>query len=169
MHNIDGNAPVSFSDAMELAGSLLSKNKSSSWLGKKVYLAYNETEGWRVKELGLFDRALRGLNLAHRDTHLAKVMSAFYKLIPDEVDKISKNGLFEKMLTFRGKLIEGTSLPKATAPLSLVNYKASRCYTDSVMEVMLSQDSIRQKIFEAKKKYLSRSIMLKKRSEKLKC
>lgn len=38
--------------------------------------------------------------------------------------------------------------PRVTSPLFLQNYKLSRCYIDSVLEVMLSQDSIRQKIFD---------------------
>lgn len=38
--------------------------------------------------------------------------------------------------------------PPAVSPLFLVNYRYSRCYIDSTLEVMLSQDNIRQKIDE---------------------
>jgi ubiquitin C-terminal hydrolase len=44
--------------------------------------------------------------------------------------------------------LDKSESPRATTPLYLKNYQASRCYIDSVLEVMLSQDSVRQKIFD---------------------
>lgn len=38
--------------------------------------------------------------------------------------------------------------PLAKTPLYLKNFNCTRCYIDSVLEIMLSQDSIREKIFE---------------------
>lgn len=38
--------------------------------------------------------------------------------------------------------------PLATSPLYLKNYKHTRCYIDSVLEMMLSQNDIREKIFK---------------------
>lgn len=44
--------------------------------------------------------------------------------------------------------IKKTESPPATTPLYLKNFKCTRCYMDSVLEIMLSQDSIREKIFK---------------------
>jgi len=60
--------------------------------------------------------------------------------LPGENEKANEVGKIREEISRSGS-------PPATSPLYLSNYKSSRCYLDSVLEMMLSQDEIRQKIF----------------------
>lgn len=215
--------PLSFKEAINSANNIIKNQKSnnSTWLSKKIYLGYTNEAGWKIHELGFFDRLLRKLNLAYRDTHFRNVCEKLEKLTPEEATLISSSGLIEKMPKLKQKLseicqkkiqdisiskqIQKTASPEkpppqqskpqqlilapspdtsnaplstlsstrensvienaitpqnieeefeqyepphATTPLFLKNYQSSRCYIDSVLEIMLSQDLIREKIFQ---------------------
>lgn len=72
---------TSFNEAILQNKSILEKKKSS-WLGKKVYLGYSSKKGWKVYELGIFERCLRYLKFAYKDTHL--------KNVKDNLDHLTK-------------------------------------------------------------------------------
>ena len=102
--NFEKNNPVTFSKALEEASPFL-KKKESSWLGKKIYLSFNENEGWKIKQLGIIDRILRSLNLAYRDTHLNLVVKALDKLTVNDAIKIPESGLLDRTPLLREKLM----------------------------------------------------------------
>lgn len=63
-------------------------------------------------------------------------------------DELTSSSSSSEPLSTTSQDSEYSVSPPVTTPLYLRNYKASRCYIDSVLEIMLSQDSIRQKIFQ---------------------
>lgn len=71
-------------------------------------------------------------------------------LLDNEINKTATSLIDEIKGTesAQGNKIKSLKVPPATSPLYLKNYMYSRCYMDSVLEIMLSQDSIRERIFE---------------------
>ena len=74
---------------------------------------------------------------------------------------VQKNEVKIQIVATTPEVQVGEFIPPVTVPLSLQNYW-NRCYLDSVLEVMLSQDSIREKIFQA---YSQANISLQKENE----
>lgn len=176
-----GIKPISFKDALDHASSILKdRTQKSSWFGKKIFLGYSDKAGWKIHELGLFARILRGLNLAYHDTHRKHVKNQLTKLTEEEARLISEKKLTRKFPSLERKFKEvytskklqespqsqtsrssasttssassttslSSSSPPVEGPLYLSNYRASRCYLDSVLEIMLSQEGIRERIFQ---------------------
>lgn len=162
MHPISSK-PASLAEAIETGKEILKRHSSeSSWLGKKIFLGYNNETGWKIYELNLFDRFLRVLDLDYQDTHRHNVIEKLSNLTEKNVLNIGlliegMPGLQKKLkkidqssvdsLQKNGDALTHVLLP-VISPLYLNNYKASRCYIDSVLEIMLSQDSIRLKIYQ---------------------
>lgn len=98
---------TSFHEAIFNAKPVLSHHiQKSSWFGKKIFLGYSDASGWKIYELGLFDRILRKLNVAYEDTHRQVVIKKLDDLNDDEILLIPKYDLIKKMPGLSQKLEE---------------------------------------------------------------
>lgn len=99
--------PISFSEAIINARPILQhETSSSSWFGKKVYLGYSDSEGWKVQELGLFNRILRKLNLAYRNTHFQPINKKLEDLTKDDILPVLNDDVLKTMPRISARLQE---------------------------------------------------------------